>query len=398
MQNKYLNLIILAAAIIFTASFPAAAQKCGKQADDTEVKLHIYNATDKPFTVNYVDQNCKESSSDEKIEPGRGFTGDTTNGHAFRVREAGSNRLLQEVVADPNKDSITIGVVKNSDPRQSFIQTLNQIRRGRGLAPMEFDDSLTRGCQWFAELMAKHDQGGHDAVEIGGSTYADMQHPWLRSTKMGYKGDGGTEATAGPGEWKDISVLGGEAMIGWSASSTHFRPFLSLDGQVFKQVGFGYAKSTKHPSQYYVCAVFGNQDGNGGGDDAGQQGNSDTGGKEPVKTEVPAGLKFTAAKFFQMLNGAEKYSAAFTRSSLEELSAEFSFDNPSGKPFNVQTKTYFNGKVISSEPMNDLKDSGAMSISVAGKEGEPGRAQAGTYRFEVLLNGEIVLSAEATVK
>ena len=168
MKNKKLNLIMWTMALILIASAAASAQNiCTKQVDDTAVKLNIRNATEKSIIVNYVDESCKESASDDKIEPGRAFEGDTTNGHAYRVREADSNKLLQTVVADPSNTTITIGVIKNSDPRQSFIQTLNQIRRGRNLPPIEINEQLNKSCQWFADHMAKYGKGGHDAVEVG---------------------------------------------------------------------------------------------------------------------------------------------------------------------------------------------------------------------------------------
>lgn len=386
------------AIFIAVASASAAAQNlCSKQ-DGQSMKIYIRNATDKTFTVNYVDGKCKESPSDEKIEPGRAFSGDVTGGEVFRVREAGTNNLIKEVVADSENTTTTIGIVKNSDPRQSFIQTLNQVRRGRNLPPIEFNDSLNQGCQWFADLMAKYDKGGHDAVLVGGNSYVDMQEPWMRSKKFGYNGDGGTEATA-EGDVTDISTLGGDVMMGWSSSDTHFRPFLSMDNQIFKQVGFGYAKSLKKPNYYYTCAVFGNPaETNSGGRNQNPQANSEAADKEPVKSDVPDRLKFTEAKFFQMQNGAEKYGTSFSKNALDELNAEFSFENPSGEPFNVEARSYLNGKVISSESMKDLKGTGAMSVLVAGESGKPGKVAAGNYRFEILLNGEVVLSAEAAVK
>lgn len=386
-------------ALILIASAAASAQNiCTKQVDDTAVKLNIRNATEKSITVNYVDESCKESASDDKIEPGRAFEGDTTNGHAYRVREADSNKLLQTVVADSSNTTVTVGIIKNSDPRQSFIETLNQVRRGRNLPPIEFNDSLNKSCQYFADLMAKFDKGGHDAVEVGGSSYADMQHPGMRSKKMGYIGDGATEAT-GQGDVTDITSLGGDSMMGWSSSNTHFRPFLSQDNQIFKQVGFGYAKSAKKPNYYYTCAVFGNpSDSDSGGGNNDSQGNNDAAKKEPIKTEVPEGLKFTVAKFFQTVNGENKFATTFNKGSLDELQATFSFVNPSSEPFNVEARSYLNGKVISSESLEDLKGTGGMSVRVAGEPGQTGKVAAGKYRFEVLLNGEVVLSAEAVVK
>lgn len=394
MKNKNLNLIIwMMTVLILTASTAATAQNiCTKQTDDRQVKLYIRNATEKAFTVHYVDENCKESASDEQIEPGRAFSDDTGNGSAFRVREVSSNKLLKEVVAKPDNSTVTIGSISNSDVREGFLETLNRVRKGRNLPPMEFDDSLNQACQWFAELMAKYDKGGHDAVEVGGNSYADMKAPWMRVKKYSYKGDGGTEATA-DGDWTDTSLIGGDSILGWSSSSTHFRPFLSMDNQLFKNVGFGYAKSATKKNYYYTCAVFGNP---GGNQDSSAK--TEAANKEPIKTEVPEGLKFTEAKFFEMQDGAEKFGTSFVKSELDELQASFSFENPSSQPFNVEARSYINDKIISSESLKDLKGTGSMSVLVAGESGKPGKVQAGTYRFEILLNGEVVKSAEAVVK
>lgn len=389
---------IVMMALLLVAAIPAAAQKvCTKQVDDTAVKLHVRNATEKPFTVNYVDDKCKESPSDDKIEPGRAFTGDTVNGHAFRVREDGTNKLLQEVVASADNSTVTIGTINNSDPKLGFLETLNRVRKGRNLAPMEYDNSLVQACQWFADLMAKFDKGGHDAVEVGGSSQADMKEPGMRSRKFGYKGDGGTEATS-EGEFKDVSIIGGDSMLGWSSSDTHFRPFLSLDNQIFKHVGFGYAKSAKKPNHYYMCAVFGNPDtagANTGGGNADAQPNNEVAAKDPIKTEVPDGLKFTVLNF---QDEAERPGTSFVKSKLQELMASFSFENPSGQAFNIEARSFLNGKLTSSEPFEDLKGTGSMEWRVAGEKGKAGTVQAGTYRAELLLNGKVVMSAEATVK
>ena len=99
-----------------------------------------------------------------------------------------------------------------------------------------------------------------------------------------------------------------------------------------------------------------------------------------------------------MQDGAEKYGTSFSKANLDELQAEFSFENPSSQPFHVEARSYLNDKVIASESMKDLKGSGAMSVLVAGENGQLGKVAAGKYRFEILLNGEVVLSAEAVVK
>lgn len=71
-----------------------------------------------------------------------------------------------------------------------------------------------------------------------------------------YQGQPGVEA-AGMGYW-EADAVGGSAVLGWAMGSTHYRPFLSMDGQVFKQVGFGFTKVPNTSDKYYTCAVFGN--------------------------------------------------------------------------------------------------------------------------------------------
>jgi hypothetical protein len=59
-------------------------------------------------------------------------------------------------------------------------------------------------------------------------------------------------------DFGEVDAIGGSAALGWAMSSTHYRPFLSTDGQVFKQVGFGFTKVPNTKDKYYTCAVFGN--------------------------------------------------------------------------------------------------------------------------------------------
>ncbi|HQU82761.1 MAG TPA: CAP domain-containing protein [Pyrinomonadaceae bacterium] len=372
------NITILILGIILFAANASAQNLCTKQTSDETVKIYVRNATGKGITVNYVDENCKENGSGEVIEPGRAFTGETSPGHAFRVREEGTKNLLKEVAAEANDATFTVGNVKYSDPKTGFIETLNRVRAGRNLPPMEYNDSLNKACQWFADLMAQNGKSGHDAVEIGGNSYANMQDPSMRIQKYGYIGNGGTEATA-EGDWEDISMLGADSMLGWSSSNTHYRPFLGMDGQMFKQVGFGYAKSAKKPGYYYTCAVFGNP----------------VEKSAVVKSEKPDGLKFTALKFF---TGTDNYGTSFTSSSVEELKGEFAFENPSSKAFSVSVHKFRDGQFIGSDDFKDMEGSGAMEFTIAGEAGKTGKVLPGKYRVEVHLGDEILISSEAVVR
>ncbi len=101
---KPVFLVLSIVALAFVISAPNAAQQnvCSKNIDGKEVNLKVVNKTNKPFTVNWVDPDCKEGKSDQQVAPGATFEGISYNGHAFRVREVGTNRLLQVIVANPS--------------------------------------------------------------------------------------------------------------------------------------------------------------------------------------------------------------------------------------------------------------------------------------------------------
>ena len=87
---------------------PPAQETCSKQVDDKKVEIKVINKTDKPFTVNWVDHECKEGKSDQEVAPGETFEGISYNGHVFRVREVGTNKLLQEIVIDSSNPVTTV--------------------------------------------------------------------------------------------------------------------------------------------------------------------------------------------------------------------------------------------------------------------------------------------------
>ena len=283
-MKKLIFLMMLFGLMIIITDSASAQKACSKEVDGKKVNFKVVNNSDNPFVVNWVDHQCKEGSSNNKVAPGGSMDIFGINGHVYRVREVGTNKLHKEIVAAPsNPAQFTIGtgkpaantasaapqnikigskptlaeLVKDPNPMQGFLKTLNSVRSARKLQPMQFDAALTKACQWHTDLMAKYDKLDHDAVVIGGNQFADMQHPWTRVKKFNYKGDGGTEA-AGMVDTTDVSSIGGSAIMQWAMGSTHYRPFLSMDGQLFKHVGFGYTKTTKDPNRYYTCAVFGN--------------------------------------------------------------------------------------------------------------------------------------------
>ncbi len=257
----------------------SAQDTCTKQLGGNQIKFEILNATEKSFTVNYTDENCREGRSNQQIASGQKFTGSAYNGHAFRVREAGTNKLLETVVVSPSKTFTKIGnvtaqtvkigpkptlfeLVKDRNPMQGFLKTANAVRKARNLPPMQFDNSLNQACQYLTNAMTKHNKMGHNPTAFvgrGAPDYADyvkMNDPALRMQRYNFKGIPGVEA-AGMVETTDVSEIGGSAILQWAMSSTHYRPFLSMDKQEFKYVGFGYTR-VPNTDRYYTCAVFGN--------------------------------------------------------------------------------------------------------------------------------------------
>ncbi|MFN8000738.1 MAG: hypothetical protein U0X75_06950 [Acidobacteriota bacterium] len=113
MKNQISLLLLLG--LMLAATFTVSAQNaCSKQVDDKEVTFKVINKTDKPFTVNWVDFECKEGKSDQEVAPNETFSeGISGNGHAFRVREVGTNKLLQEIVINSSKPVTTVSAPAN---------------------------------------------------------------------------------------------------------------------------------------------------------------------------------------------------------------------------------------------------------------------------------------------
>lgn len=120
--------IILVLGLMLAATFTASAQNaCSKQVDNKQVAIKVINKTDKPFTVNWVDHECKEGKSDQEVAPGETFEGISYNGHAFRVREVGTNKLLQEIVINSANPVTTVSAPAS--------QAAGNAGRGQRLAP-----------------------------------------------------------------------------------------------------------------------------------------------------------------------------------------------------------------------------------------------------------------------
>lgn len=141
---------------------------------------------------------------------------------------------------------------------QTFIETLNDLRQKRGLPAMRLDPQINQSAQWLADHMARFDKLDHDAVEIGGAKFKSMKDLGDRLKHFGFTDSGAAEACAS-GEYPDVPTAAREVTLGWANGKTHYRPFLSKDGEVFETCGFGLARSKKNPKEFYACALFANR-------------------------------------------------------------------------------------------------------------------------------------------
>ena len=187
-------LVMLFGLTIIIIDNASAQNACSKELDGRKVNFKVVNNSDKPLVVNFVDHKCKEGSSNNQVAPGGSTDIFGYNGHVFRVREVGTNKLLKEIVAAPtNPSQITIGtvrsnpakpstttgsvapknikigpkptileLVKDPNPLQGFLKTLNSVRIARKLPAMKLDNSFNQACQWLTDVMAKHDKLGHN--------------------------------------------------------------------------------------------------------------------------------------------------------------------------------------------------------------------------------------------
>ena len=115
---KKLMFLMMMFALISIATDKASAQNlCSKKLDGKQVYVEIANMTNTAFTVNLVDEKCKETLSDQQVPSMEIFSRIVTNGQAFRVREDGTNKILHQFVVNPEKPIIFI----ETDPADSKI-------------------------------------------------------------------------------------------------------------------------------------------------------------------------------------------------------------------------------------------------------------------------------------
>ncbi len=113
------------------------------------------------------------------------------------------------------------------------------------------------------------------------------------------------------------------------------------------------------------------------------------------------GPNFTEFKFFSTQGAFDwdkvVYATQFEKSKLHELQVLIEFENPGEKPFNVEVKTYLDGKLIKTEPHNDMTKTGGVNAGIGGSPDTAGTVAPGVYKAELWYNGKVVKTAEATV-
>lgn len=257
-MNKLLTLILTFITIGVFSNAVFAQKKCGKKEDDEKYEQTFRNAMDKTITIKIYDETCAEHSVTIKS----GKAGKYENVHVGYLFVADAGGEEKEFKANYSNYIITIGAHESEDARESFFETVNQIRRGNNLTPFETDEKLNQAAQWFAELLAKNeaDSAGHDAVAAGGAQYANMQDVGQRAQHFGWKEKTGVaEVVAGdslpnmPGE----NAVGGYFALAWASGITHYAPFFDIGEQKFNRVGFGLAPASRTKDKFYAVAVFG---------------------------------------------------------------------------------------------------------------------------------------------
>lgn len=257
-MKKLFTLITLLAAIGVLSGSASAQKKCGKKEDDEKYEQTFRNATDKTITVKVIDESCKE----HPITIKSGKAGKYDGVHVGYLFVANIDGEEKEYTAAYSNYIITIGVHESGDAKESFFETVNQIRRGNNLTPFEVDEKLNEAAQWFANLLAEHeaDSAGHDAVAAGGPQYSNMQDVGQRASHFGWKEKTGVaEVVAGdsmpnmPGK----NAIGGYFALVWASGTTHYAPFFDIGEQKFNRVGFAVAPAKNTKDKYYAVAVFG---------------------------------------------------------------------------------------------------------------------------------------------
>ena len=102
-MKKLMFLMMLLVMTVVAADRTSAQNVCSKKSDGKQVYIEVANMTNKAFTVNLVDEKCKEISFTQETPLAEIFSKILTNGQAFRVREVGTNKILHQFVVNPEK-------------------------------------------------------------------------------------------------------------------------------------------------------------------------------------------------------------------------------------------------------------------------------------------------------
>lgn len=106
--KKLMFLTMLFGLMFITTETVSAQNSCSKKSDGKQIDLMVGNATGKPFTLNLVDQKCKEIPSKQQVPKDDLFHFTSYNDAVFRVREVGTNKLLGEIIVNPAKPEMLI--------------------------------------------------------------------------------------------------------------------------------------------------------------------------------------------------------------------------------------------------------------------------------------------------
>lgn len=255
MKSEITAALLAIIAVIALSNIANAQKSCGVSKEDDEKYEQIFrNGSESAVTIKVIDENCDEHSV--TVEPGKAAKYEPVySGYKFRIG-------TKEVAAAYSNYIITVGVAHSGDARVSFLDTVNQFRRGHKLAELTYDDRLNQAAQWFADLLAKYeaDAAGHDAVAAGGEQYKDMQDSGQRAAHFGWKGKGGVAEVVAGDQMLNIGtadVVGGYFALAWSSGTTHYAPFFDIGEQKFNKVGFAVAESKKTKGKFYAVALFG---------------------------------------------------------------------------------------------------------------------------------------------
>jgi uncharacterized protein YkwD len=139
--TKVIWLTAMTVMLLVHSSSAMAQKKCGTKEGEAYEQV-IFNASADVMSVKMVDEKCNETVA--TIKPGRSYTQPQAyKGYLFNVT-AGS--LVKEISALRRFPAIWIGIVENADAGKSFLDTVNQFRRGYKLPPFEKDDALNKAA------------------------------------------------------------------------------------------------------------------------------------------------------------------------------------------------------------------------------------------------------------